>query len=75
MPADSASGLSQLGVYAVTVVILAYACGRLWEALNEERKQSREDQARMLPALTSATEAMKSMVEIAARLASRNRGE
>jgi len=57
------SAWPQLGVSGVIVIILLYILKELWADNRELRKQMREDQAQMLPALTAATAAVKDALE------------
>lgn len=50
--------ITQLGVSGVVVVILIVIVRTLWQDVQQLRKESREDQAEILPALTQATAAL-----------------
>lgn len=51
------------GGFAVALAFAVYVCRELWRDNRELRRQSREDQAAMLPALTKSTEALKTALE------------
>lgn len=67
--------LTGLGVSGVIVAFMAVACTVLWRTLQDERKQAREDQERILPALTKASAAMAEFARTATVLLDRRNRE
>lgn len=59
--------LTQLGVSGTLVAILLADRMALWKDNRELRKQMREDQAAMLPALTKSSEALQAALEESVR--------